>query len=55
MDNFQLENESLFETTDCHTLACGVDKFDKVYGLGYQVGHEDWSPYPRVNKLRQAF
>ena len=22
---------------------------------GYQVGHKDWSPYPRVNHLRKAF
>ena len=37
------------------TSARGVDTFDKVYGLGYEVGHDDWSPYPRVNYLRQTF
>ncbi|MGF1687413.1 formate C-acetyltransferase/glycerol dehydratase family glycyl radical enzyme [Photobacterium japonica] len=37
------------------TAARGVDTFDKVYGLGYEVGHDDWSPYPRVNYLRQTF
>ncbi|WP_422768229.1 pyruvate formate lyase family protein [Photobacterium leiognathi subsp. mandapamensis] len=37
------------------TDAIGVDTFDKVYGLGYEVGHADWSPYPRVNRLRQTF
>lgn len=34
---------------------CGTEAFDKVYSLGYQVNHEDWSPYPRVNQLRQTF
>ena len=38
-----------------HTTACGTEKFDKEYCLGYQVHHEDWSPYPRVNRLRQTF
>lgn len=38
-----------------HTTACGTQPFDKTYSLGYQVHHEDWSPYPRVNRLRQAF
>jgi len=56
MDNFQLGEESqLNVNADCRTLARGVDKFDKVYGLGYEVGHEEWSPYPRVNRLRQTF
>ncbi|MGI6767364.1 MAG: (2S)-3-sulfopropanediol dehydratase [Lentihominibacter sp.] len=32
-----------------------MDKFDKTYGVGYEVGHEDWSPYPRVNRLRKRF
>ncbi len=38
-----------------HTTALGVEPYDHVYGLGYQVNHEDWSPYPRVNRLRQTF
>ena len=38
-----------------HTTACGTEPFDKTYSLGYQVLHEDWSPYPRVNRLRQTF
>ena len=38
-----------------HTDARGVEPFDKVYGLGYEVNHKDWSPYPRVNKLRLTF
>lgn len=38
-----------------HTTACGTEPFDKTYCLGYQVHHEDWSPYPRINKLRQDF
>ncbi len=38
-----------------HTTASGVYPFDKTYGIGYQVNHEDWSPYPRVNRLRQKF
>lgn len=33
----------------------GTEPFDKVYSLGYQVNHDDWSPYPRVNNLRQNF
>ncbi|WP_319370030.1 formate C-acetyltransferase/glycerol dehydratase family glycyl radical enzyme [uncultured Ilyobacter sp.] len=35
--------------------ACGTQPFDHSYGIGYQVNHEDWSPFPRVNYLRQAF
>ncbi|MGM0110150.1 (2S)-3-sulfopropanediol dehydratase [Enterococcus sp. DIV0187] len=38
-----------------HTAARGTEPFDQIYGLGYQVNHEDWSPFPRVNHLRQAF
>ncbi len=38
-----------------HTKACGTEEFDKVYCLGYQVHHEDWSPFLRVNHLRQTF
>lgn len=38
-----------------HTTACGTEPFDHVYSLGYQVHHEDWSPFPRVNHLRQTF
>ncbi len=40
---------------ETHTDARGTEPFDKVYCLGYQVHHEDWSPFPRVNRLRQAF
>ena len=38
-----------------HTTACGTEPFDQVYSLGYQVHHDDWSPFPRVNRLRQTF
>ena len=39
-----------------HTDAIGVVPFDKPYGgIGYQVGHKGWSPYDRVNKLREAW
>lgn len=38
-----------------HTNACGTEPFDKNYCIGYQVHHEDWSPFPRVNRLRQTF
>ena len=38
-----------------HTMACGTQPFDQTYSLGYQVHHEDWSPFPRVNHLRQKF
>jgi formate C-acetyltransferase len=56
MDNFQVEQDALLQSNSgTHTLARGVEAFDKVYGLGYEVGHEDWSPYPRVNTLRQTF
>ncbi|MGL5067357.1 MAG: (2S)-3-sulfopropanediol dehydratase [Sarcina sp.] len=37
------------------TKACGTEAFDKTYGIGYKVNHEDWSPFPRVNYLRQKF
>ncbi len=35
--------------------ACGVEPFDKSFGVGYQVGHGDYSPYPRVNRARKSF
>ena len=38
-----------------HTDARGAQPFDQNYGLGYQVGHSDWSPFPRVNRLRRVF
>lgn len=37
------------------TKALGAEAFDKVYGLGYEVNHKDWSPFERVNKLRETF
>lgn len=40
---------------EIHTNAKGTEPFDKTYSLGYQVHHEDWSPYARVNHLRQTF
>lgn len=40
---------------EMHTTACGCDSIDQVYSLGYVSGHGDWSPYPRVNRLRQVF
>ncbi|MGI6722589.1 MAG: (2S)-3-sulfopropanediol dehydratase [Anaerovoracaceae bacterium] len=33
----------------------GTEPFDKTYGTGYDQNHGDWSPYPRVNKLRKVF
>ncbi|MGL5124357.1 MAG: pyruvate formate lyase family protein, partial [Fusobacteriaceae bacterium] len=42
-------------TKSKNTLAIGTESFDKVYSLGYQVNHEDWSPYSRVNNLREFF
>ncbi len=33
----------------------GVENFDKSYGLGYKVNHSEFSPYPRINKLRKTF
>lgn len=38
-----------------HTEASGVYPYDQKYSLGYQVNHEDWSPFPRVNYLRKKF
>ncbi|MGL4988668.1 MAG: (2S)-3-sulfopropanediol dehydratase, partial [Cetobacterium sp.] len=40
---------------ELHTLASGTEAFDKTYSLGYEVNHKDWSPFKRVNKLRQTF
>ncbi len=37
------------------TAARGTTPFDKSFGLGYQVGHGDYSPYKRVNSLRDYF
>ncbi len=56
MENFQVEKQSLFDLrASDHTNAKGTEAFDKVYGLGYEAGHADWSPFPRVNRLRQTF
>lgn len=38
-----------------HTQARGTESYDQTYSLGYQVHHDDWSPFPRVNRLRQTF
>ena len=38
-----------------HTSACGTEPYDQTYSLGYEVHHKDWSPFPRVNHLRQTF
>lgn len=39
-----------------HTTASGVYPYDHQYGgIGYQVGHEGWSPFPRVNRLREKW
>ncbi|MDD6154424.1 MAG: pyruvate formate lyase family protein [Eubacteriales bacterium] len=38
-----------------HTDARGCEPFDKFYSLGYQTGHDEWSPYPRVDRLRHEF
>lgn len=38
-----------------HTNARGTEPYDQTYSLGYQVHHKDWSPFARVNKLRQVF
>lgn len=35
--------------------ASGTESYDKTYSLGYEVHHDDWSPYPRVNRLRETF
>ncbi|MGI6737000.1 MAG: (2S)-3-sulfopropanediol dehydratase [Anaerovoracaceae bacterium] len=35
--------------------AAGTEPYDHTYGVGYQVHHADWSPFPRVNRLRQTF
>ena len=35
--------------------ACGVEAFDKHYGIGYQVGRGELSPYERVNRIRKIF
>lgn len=38
-----------------HTMATGFDPVDQTYSIGYETGHRDWSPFPRVNRLRKAF
>ena len=42
-------------TGKIHTIVRGCEAYDKTYSLGYESGHEDWSPYSRVNRLRQTF
>ena len=37
------------------TKPIGTETFDKHYGIGYKVGHDGFSPYSRVNKLRKVF
>ncbi len=48
MENIKRDNR-------IHCAACGTESYDHNYSLGYKVGHEDWSPFPRVNRLRQTF
>ncbi len=36
-------------------IPVGTEAFDKHYGIGYKVGHDGFSPYERVNKLRKVF
>ena len=38
-----------------HTNAIGTERYDQSYGLGYRKGHGDFSPFPRVNRMRKAF
>ena len=38
-----------------NTNASGTEPFDYSYGIGYTVDHELWSPFSRVNSLRQTF
>ena len=40
---------------DLHTTAAGFDPVDRNYSIGYETGHSDWSPFPRVNRLRRTF
>ena len=40
---------------ELHTTAAGFDPVDQNYSIGYETGHRDWSPFPRVNRLRKAF
>ena len=35
--------------------AQGYDAYDQYYGVGYEVGHTEYSPFPRVNRARKAF
>ncbi len=35
--------------------ASGYDPYDKYYGVGYEIGHTDYSPFERVNKARKDF
>lgn len=37
------------------TKACGIEPYDKHFGIGYQIGHDGYSPYSRVNRLREKF
>ena len=38
-----------------HTGCTGTEPYDHQCHLGYEVNHEDWSPFPRVNYLRKTF
>ena len=49
------KTDIIINTSIPHTKARGVEPYDKHYGLGYQVRHNEWSPYPRVNRLRRVF
>ena len=49
----RIDDAGTRRTAEC--TAQGAEPYDMTYGLGYQVGHGDLSPYPRVNRLRAAF
>lgn len=42
-------------TATATNAPCGIEPFDKHYGIGYQVERGDLSPYVRVNRLRKVF
>lgn len=35
-----------------HTTACGYDPIDRNYGIGFKPGDTNYSPFSRVNRLR---
>lgn len=55
MEHVKKSNDSIKKEAVNVFTAKGTEDYDHFYGIGYKVNHDDWSPFERVNRLRQKF